>query len=302
MLRRSRARVVLVLAMLALLIPLQPTTINAAAALPTFSTPCFESSTIQQSGSYTVPATGVSTVRVVLYGQNGGVGTVGYTHGGPGATLVVEVPVTPGQVLQAGKLAGAPGGLGGGTITTPIQTYTGQPGGNGGDAQYVTTGGSDGCQHAIAVAAGGGGGAGVHFAGVAVAVGGNADAGAGATGGGNGANNDAVDGAGGGGATATGGGSGGAAGHDPGFCHNGNAGSWGGFLTGGNGGNAPEPQGIQSCNHPGPGGGGGGGGYYYGGGGGSPYANNAAGGGGGGSSYIDPSATKISLSAAANTG
>ncbi len=50
-----------------------------AAAAPTFSTPCFTSATIQQTGTYTVPATGVTTVRAVLRGQNGGRG--GYSGG-----------------------------------------------------------------------------------------------------------------------------------------------------------------------------------------------------------------------------
>ena len=45
---------------------------SASAALPTFSTPCFTPAAIynglppQQTSSYTVPATGVSTVRAVL--------------------------------------------------------------------------------------------------------------------------------------------------------------------------------------------------------------------------------------------
>ena len=288
--------IVFTMALATLLVPTDvAASASGNAAAPTFSTPCFTSAKIQQTGSYTVPATGVITVRVVLYGQNGG---GSYTPGGLGSTLVVEVAVTPGQVLQAGRLAGAPGGEGAGTVVLMGGTYVGYPGGNGGDAQYVTTAGSDGCQHPIAVAAGGGGGGNAPRNG----VGGNADAGAGATGGGDGGLNWAVDGGGGGGATATGGGFGGAAGHDPGLCHDGNAGSWGGFLTGGNGGNAAGTITWNPCYYPGDGGGGGGAGYYYGGGGGSPYANHAAGGGGGGSSFIDPSATKIAQSAAANTG
>ncbi len=295
-------------ALAALLVPTGlVATASANAAAPTFSTPCFTSAKIGQTGSYTVPATGVSTVRAILYGQNGAGGNttppgqLGHTPpGGLGATLVVEVPVTPGQVLLVGRLTGAPGGTGAGTIVLDGGTYTGLAGGNGGDAQYLSTAGSDGCQHALAVA-GGGGGSGVADL-VGHAVGGNADAGTGATAGGDGGYNYAVDGAAGGGATAMGGGSGGAAGHDPGYCHNGNAGSSGGFLTGGDGGNAAGTMDVNPCYYPGGGGGGGGGGYRYGGGGGSPYANHSPGGGGGGSSYIDASATKLSLSAGAPAG
>ena len=210
---------------------------SANAAAPTFGTPCFTSDRIRQTGTYTVPATGVAMVRAVLRGQNGQGGTYGSrdTVGGQGATLIVEVAVTPGQVLQFGKLTGGAGEAGM-SNTLDDGLHTGPAGGNGGDAHYVSTVGADGCQHALAVA-GGGGGAGIGDR-LQHAVGGNADAGSGATAGGDGGHNFAVDGAGGGGATATSGGSGGAAGHDPGYCHNGNAGSWGGFLTGGKGGDA----------------------------------------------------------------
>jgi len=183
--RRACALLILFAAALAALLAPTGAVAGAAAnaALPTFSTPCFTPAAIynglppQQTGSYTVPATGVSTVRAVLRGQNGGRGGYsgglyvynGGTDGGLGATLIVEVPVTPGQVVHVGKLTGAPGGS--------TAYSSGFSGGNGGDAQYLSTAGSDGCQHALAVAGGGGGGSGKG------ARGGNADAGAGATGG-----------------------------------------------------------------------------------------------------------------------
>ena len=43
-------------------------------------------------------------------------------------TMVVEVAVTPGQVLEVGRLVGAPGG----SATEAVFS-----GGNGGDAQYL---------------------------------------------------------------------------------------------------------------------------------------------------------------------
>ncbi len=293
-----------------------------AAAAPTFTSPCFTPAAIhnglppQQTSSYTVPATGVTTVRAVLRGQNGGRGGYsggpytynGGTDGGLGSTLVVEVPVTPGQVLHVGRLTGAPGG-------SAVQAEF--SGGKGGDAQYLSTAGADGCQHALAVAGGGGGGSGKG------ARGGNADAGAGATGGQNGGNNTQEDGGGGGGAQATIGGTPGARGTNGAFsfseCNDGKNGRWGEFLTGGDGANAPDSKqtsgGTAFPVNSGcawssfPGGGGGGGGYRYGGGGGSPFGHatgvwdtSNAGGGGGGSSYLDPSATKLSLSAGAAGG
>ncbi len=158
----------------------------ANAALPTFSTPCFTPAAIynglppQQTSSYTVPATGVSTVRAVLRGQNGGspASTHGSTAGGLGATLIVEVAVTPGQVLHVGKLKGAPGGEGNGTVSLNGEPHTSYAGGNGGDAHYLSTAGSDGCQHALAVAGAGGGGA---VDNLGNARGGNADTGTGAS-------------------------------------------------------------------------------------------------------------------------
>ncbi len=202
-------------ALAALLVPTgSVASASANAAAPTFSTPCFTSAEIhngllpQETSSYTVPATGVTTVRAVLRGQNGGRGGYsgglymynGGTDGGLGATLVVEVAVTPGQVVHVGKLTGAPGGR--------TAYSSGFSGGNGGDAQYLSTAGADGCQHALAVAGGGGGSSGKG------ARGGNADAGGGAMGGQNGGGNDQEDGGGGGGAQATIGGTPGARGTD----------------------------------------------------------------------------------------
>ncbi|QNN53589.1 hypothetical protein [Nocardioides mesophilus] len=226
----------------------------ASAAAPTFSTPCFTSANLQPTGTYTVPASGVTAVRTVLRGQKGE--TKGLSTGGLGSTLVAEVAVSPGQVLTVGTLRGAPGGQGAGSRVFDGTTFTGEAGGNGGAAQYLSTAGSDGCQHALAVAGGGGGGGNDLATNRPHAVGGNADAGTGATAGGNGGFNYAVDGGGGGGATATGGGSGGAAGHDPGYCSDGNAGSWGGFLSNGKGGDAAGVREANPCYYPGDGGGG----------------------------------------------
>ena len=291
---------------------------SSNAALPTFSTPCFMPDAIynglppQQTSSYTVPATGVTTVRAVLRGQNGGRGGYDYldktasTAGGLGATLVVEVPVTPGQVLHVGRLTGAPGGRG----SAPAPHPSHYSGGKGGDAQYLSTAGSDGCAHALAVAGGGGGGSGSR------ANGGNADAGAGATAGQNGGDNYQADGGGGGGAKADIGGTPGKKGSITRWiwstCNDGNNGRWGEFLTGGNGGDAPLPpsESVPGCGlMEEPGGGGGGAGYHYGGGGGSPYGyanltdrTHDAGAGGGGSSFIDASAKKISLTAGGTAG
>jgi hypothetical protein len=290
---------------------LQPPTAGAtsanAAAAPTFTSPCFTSANIQQSGTYTVPASGVSVVRAVLHGQNGAGGAGPFSGaGGRGATLVAQVPVTPGQILQFGTIVGGRGGAGAGAVAINTTTYEGYSGGNGGDAQYVSTVGADGCQHALAVAGGGGGGGGHGGAG------GGAGTPAPASGGANGGNNNAVDGGGGGGGTATGGGSGGASGSDFfGSCHDGNAGSWGGFLSGGKGGDTPALMSSGNCYFPYHGGGGGGGGYYGGGGGGSPYGGgwagdsigsiNYTGGGGGGASYSDPSVTTLSVTSGATT-
>lgn len=284
-------------------------TVSPAAAVSSFASPCFASPNVREDGVYTVPD-GVAEVRAVLRGQNGGAGNPNdaRTAGGKGATLVVEFPVTAGQRLSVGHLVGAPGG------TTPDPQYVAgnwyvaHNGGNGGDAQYVSTAGADGCQHALAVAAGGGGGSGRR------AIGGNADAGSGATAGQNGDTNDQVDGAGGGAASSTGGGFGGNRGSNAlGECHDGNSGSAGGFLQGGAGGNAASIiAAAESCLYPAHGAGGGGAGYYYGGGGGSAYASgtwysqagadHSPGAGGGGSSYLDLSVTKISLTAGATPG
>lgn len=295
---------------------------TASAAAPTFSTPCFTSPNIQVAGSYTVPATGVSEVRAVLRGQNGapgsnfgtGINISGHpedpkTAGGKGSTMVVELAVTPGQVLTVGSLSGGQAGTlegGGGLVKVDGHgTYEGYRGGNGGDAQYLSTTGADGCQHALAVAAGGGGGSGK------LAAGGNADAGSGGTDGENGGSNDAVDGGGGGAASATNGGTPGAKGYSTSHCHDGENGNGGGFLTGGAGGNASARILMYAeCLYPAHSAGGGGAGYYFGGGGGSAYAAGndtdgaqySPGGGGGGSSYIDPSVTKISLTPGATAG
>ncbi|WP_146076611.1 HYR domain-containing protein [Rathayibacter sp. AY1A7] len=277
-----------------------------ASAAPVFSTACFTSPKVSTVSQYTVPATGVSTVRAVLSGQNGGKGASGLgtgNAGGRGSSLVVEVPVTPGQVLEIGRLTGAPAGAAGATRYVNGGVYAGDSGGAGGDAQYLSTAGSDGCQHALAVAAGGGGGGGRS------SVGGDADAGSGARGGGNGGRNNAADGGGGGAAGQSSGGSPGARGYSTfGECADGNNGQWGVFLNDGKGADAGASRGGGgNCSFPGHSGGGGGAGWWYGGGGGSPYVfgsmndtlgvMNDPGAGGGGSSYVHPSATRISQTA-----
>jgi MBG domain (YGX type) len=263
------------------------------------------------SGSpYTVPASGVTTVRLFVNGQVGqgwnGLDASGNvlakTAGGLGSALVVDVPVTPGEVLQAGYLAGAPGGA-----SPDVSTYyqfglngmynQTNPGGTGGGAEYVTSSVNGGCPHAVAVAAGGGGAGAI----IAGGAGGNASWGStGATAGGDGGSNNAVDGGGGGGGTSTGGGTGGAYGHSANACHDGSSGTAGGFLSGGNGadgsGSVVDAQLNVYCNGGG-GAGGGGAGYYYGGGGGSGYDDYPSGGGGGGESYVAPGATVISQGA-----
>lgn len=165
-----------------------------ASAAPVFTTACSTSPKVEKALDYTVPA-GVTTVRAILSGQNGGgsapssisgIRFVGDgSKGGSGSTLVVDVPVTPGQVLQVGRLKGAPAGKAGWSDTSPQGR-----GGIGGDAQYLSTVGSDGCQHGLAVAGAGGGGGG------STARGGDADAGSGAEPGANGGTNREVDGGG----------------------------------------------------------------------------------------------------------
>ncbi|PPH96932.1 hypothetical protein C5C56_13525 [Rathayibacter sp. AY1D1] len=213
----------------------------AASAAPALSSPCLTSDRVVPLSDVVVPE-GVGAVRAVLSGADGqgsgdqyyapGGGAGGRAIGGSGSTLVVDVAVTPGQVLTLGRITGAPSG-GAPEAGSPDLNA----GGRGGDPQYLSTVGSDGCQHALAVAGGGGGVGGTN------ARGGDADAGNGAQGGANGGGNAAVDGAGGGGATSSRGGSGGAAGYDrfsP--CADGNAGRAGAFLSGGDGAAVGEPR------------------------------------------------------------
>ncbi|MCJ1696547.1 HYR domain-containing protein [Rathayibacter caricis] len=275
-----------------------------SSAAPVFTTACFTSPKVEKALDYTVPA-GVTTVRAILSGQNGGgsaptsmsgIRLAGEgSKGGSGSTLVVDVAVTPGQVLQIGRLKGAPAGAAGWSATS-LQGR----GGIGGDAQYLSTVGSDGCQHGLAVAGAGGGGGG------STARGGDADAGSGAKPGANGGTNREVDGGGGGGGGANSGGNPGAAGYATfNTCSRGNAGQWGVFLNDGKGGDVGRVigDGAYNCGAYNLSGGGGGGGWWYGGGGGSSYTAgdgldpaNHPGAGGGGSSYVHPSVTKVAQS------
>ena len=282
---------------------------SAAASAPTC--PVFNGTTI--GSAYTVPAAGVSEVHLKVSGQPGqgwktvipgfggapSPGTVD-VKGGLGSQMIATLPVTGGDVVQAWRLPGGIGGVGGAWMPTDAGQLAppGPPGGNGGDAQYITVTppGSGACAQLVILAAGGGGaGAGTNYFEEGFShpgFGGNADAGAGATGGGDGDQNDSIDGGHGGPASATGGGYGGAAGHTLQTCRDGNAGAWGGFMSGGNGGLGHEQGTNRNCK-PGFGGGGGGAGYYNGGGGGTGWDNEPSGGGGGGSSYAMSGLTSV---------
>jgi hypothetical protein len=242
--------------------------------------------TFKYSGSiqlFTVPS-GVTQVRVIALGGNGGSGRGGGDRGGYGGRVSAILPVTPRERLVVVVGGDASAGKGG---------YNG--GGDGGDNFYEAYGGGgesdvrgqDGNLSSRIFVAGGGGGAGAESAyGHATVDGG---AGGGLTGGIGSKGGYAVDGSGGGGGTQNAGGAGGSGGKG-----GGEPGRPGAFGKGGRGGEGCN----AACSYRG-GGGGGGGGYYGGGGGGagggSASHGGSGGGGGGGSSYVEPSATNIHM-------
>ena len=68
-----------------------------------------------------------------------------FTQGGQGSTVVVEAPATPGEVVQIGTLTGGPGGYFGSGLGPDGQSHTAM-GGDGGDGEYASTLGADGCR------------------------------------------------------------------------------------------------------------------------------------------------------------
>lgn len=270
-------------------------------AAPTAYPSCFSGGNLTDI-TYTIPATGVSGLRLTVYG---GRGEDFYSYpskwaGGNGSFVQGDFALAPGTQIRIGTL---PGGTGGTSVSPPVMgagpgVFVTDPGGNGGEAQYAIITGA--CPELLSVAGGGGGAASSTFSdtGSDPGPGGNADDGTGARYGADGGDNDADDGAGGAPGTQTSGGAGGAHGHSTDFCHDGADGGSGGAASAGNGGNAADI--IMSFGSEysylcrgGAGAGGGGAGYYGGGGGGSAYDDEDAGGGGGGSSYHSPRATNV---------
>ena len=246
---------------------------------------------------YTVPDN-VYVLHVVLIGAAGAsgsgnlLGTQSGGSGGEGAQVVADVPVQPGEQLNANVGLSGPanqrgeesGFVGGGAAGVSGNTGGAQQstGGWGGGASDIDNGqpcGSPEPNQVLAIAGGGGGGGGAGSSsgggsggptgcdGI-VSLGGGA--GEGGCGGGVGGGH--FSGSGGSGASVNAGGAGG--GGDSG------SGGTGGPLSGGGGGASASPSYVFSD------GGGGGGGGWYGGGGGGEGGGGAAGGGGGGSSAV----------------
>jgi hypothetical protein len=228
--------------------------------------------------SFTVPA-GVTSLHVVAVGVAGSAGGTccngTASPGGPGSTVSGDIPVTPGT--QYWVEAGVGGGEG--------VSAGDAGGGNGGGLAgiYTCSGEGTDADCATLVAAGGGGGGGD-------AQGANGGSGAGAATGGSVATCSS---GGDGGSSTSGASGGGGGGCDAAGAGGGAEGGGGEAGIGGCGGGFNGPCSSYSGYY---GGGGGGAGYYGGGGGdaGYPYG---AGGGGGGSSYVDPSAGNITMTA-----
>jgi hypothetical protein len=256
----------------------------------------FES--IEAEQCYTVPSE-VTAVTITAIGARGEMGDIlSEIHGGFGALVSAQVPVTPGQTLYV-EVGSSLGFNGGGT--------GGGEGGHGGGASDVSTcsatasscpGGVSGLATRILVAGGGGGGghdgsqveSGIEFLRYGVKGGSGGSAGSSPAAGSSGAGHSGASGGIGGepGGPNAGGGPG-AGGSGP--TSSGISGVAGTEGSGGAGGAGYEDEG---------GGGGGGGGYYGGGGGGGGgyEATNTFGGGGGGgagSSFIEDSATNGSI-------
>lgn len=215
--------------------------------------------------TFTVPS-GITQIHVAAIGGSGYSGT-GSRLAGVGGSVAADLSVTPGQTLRvfvAGSAKGAAGGVNGGGNGS--LSYGNAGGGGGSSDVRAATGGSS---SRLLVAGGGGG---TSFWG----DGGDAEGATGAPG----TSIEPLCAPGPTGATQTAEGPGGTV---PRSC-DGTPGTAGLGANGGTGGERPS----------GNNGGGGGGGGYFGGGGGNAYS-----GGGGGSSWVTPTATGVSLGAAA---
>jgi hypothetical protein len=293
------------------------TAASSAAADPSTGAATFTSTGYDtcSDGTYLVPQ-GITQLKIMAQGAVGGDGAddpqgVAGGKGGPGTEVDTTVNVTPGQVLNVNVAdpfggvfttgSGFGGPPGGATNEGPVNV-----GGYGGDASWVSVGGT-GCSPVasslLVVAAGGGGGGGAATG----AQGGNGGNETVSANGGNGGSNREDDGAGGSGATTTNHGTGGAAGHNSGSlagCRAGQAGGDGVSLDGGYGGQGGsdpgDRSGCQGANSQSGAGGGGGAGYFGGGGGGGgdDNANSGAaagGGGGAGASYVISGSTSTTI-------
>ena len=244
-----------------------------------FAAPCQTGSatiTAVRETCYTVPA-GVSAVRVVAVGAQGGAGS-GCGVGGFGAQVGGTLPVTPGDTLWA-EVAGhggagssapsaGPGGANGGGTGGNGGTDAGGGGGGGGasDVRLQQASVILGSADSRLLVAGGGGGTGAFNIGCSTAGAGGLFATAGGS----------TDFASGGQPGSASGG--GAFGVSNGSCASITAATSGTLGTGGTGASSPQ----NNC-----GGGGGGGGGYFGGGGGGTDGTPGGSGGGAGSSYVN---------------
>ena len=239
---------------------------------------------------YTVSA-GVSAVRVVAVGAQGGAGS-GCGVGGFGAQVAGTLPVTPGDTLWA-EVAGqggagssapsaGPGGANGGGTGGNGGTDAGGGGGGGGasDVRLQQASVSLGSADSRLLVAGGGGGTGAFNIGCSTAGAGGLFATAGGS-------TDFASGGKPGSATG-----GGAFGGSNGSCASITAATSGTLGTGGTGASSPQ----NNC-----GGGGGGGGGYFGGGGGGTDGTPGGSGGGAGSSYVNSVLTAASMTTATQT-
>jgi len=254
----------------------------ALATTQTLSTP--------GESTFVVPP-GVSSITVTATGAQGGGGFAAGCEGGFGASVAGTLAVTPGETLyvevggaggDAQSAADVTGGSNGGGAGG-LDDHGDGGGGGGGASDLRTLPAADPLSSSDSrlLVAGGGGGGGDFYACInGVGSGGNAGqnpAGGAGT----------ASGAGGGGAGGTSSSNpGGAAGVSAEGCSGATS---GGLGFGGSGASS------ESC---GAGGGGGGGGYYGGGGGGGA---NVAGGGGAGSSFVEPSASNVSIGTASQT-
>ncbi len=225
---------------------------------------------------YTVPA-GVSAVRVVAVGAQGGAGS-GCGVGGSGAQVAGTLPVTPGDTLWA-EVAGpggagssapsaGPGGANGGTNGGNGGTDAGGGGGGGGasDVRLQQASVSLGSADSRLLVAGGGGGTGAFNIGCSTAGAGGLFATAGGS---------TTFASGGKPGSASGGSS---FGSSNGSCQSITAATSGTLGTGGTGASSP----TSNCGN-----GGGGGGGYFGGGSGGTDGTPGGSGGGAGSSYVN---------------